>query len=164
MMKTDNLILEAKTGNSEAFKKLFNQYKPVVFALQQKYFLRDLDSEDWLQEGRIIFFQVLQRYEAERGATLGKFFKLAFCNHILSLLRKQNAMKRRTALLSSSLEALVEKDDSFGMEQTDDTPSPLDRSSSSNQYKIVFVRYARYKPSSDNCTLICSRERITTRI
>lgn len=94
----------AREGDSEAFKRLFKQYQPVVFKMQKKYFVKDLERDDWSQEGQIIFFQSLQGYDCSKGVTFGCFFKINFERHIVSLLRKQGALKRKTALVSVSFE------------------------------------------------------------
>lgn len=119
-MTEKQLILLASTGNAEAFEVLFNRYRPIVYTLEKKYYLKDLDHDDWLQEGRIVFYQVLLLYNPKRGATLGKFYKLAFTNHIMTLLRKQNAIKRRSNVLCDPLEALYKQDCEY--DQRDKTP------------------------------------------
>lgn len=134
-MTEDQLIVLASLGDTEAFEELFNRYRPVVYTLEQKYYLKDWDHDDWLQEGRIVFFQTLLRFEAERGATIGKFYKLAFTNHILSMLRKQNALKRRSNVLCSSLEALEEQEIPY--DQRDKTPLP-------DEYAILREKLADY--------------------
>ncbi|MHC5246926.1 sigma-70 family RNA polymerase sigma factor [Enterococcus sp. LJL90] len=95
----------AKAGDSEAFGKLFDQYRPVVLNLEQQYYLRDLDHDDWLQEGRMIFFQTIFHFDDNRGTTIGQYFKVAMSNRIRSLLRKQQAYKRRGQYESLSLDA-----------------------------------------------------------
>ncbi|MDH6364018.1 RNA polymerase sporulation-specific sigma factor [Enterococcus sp. PF1-24] len=95
----------------EEFLQLFNRYKPIVFKLQKKYRLNNFDNDDWLQEGQIVFYKILTCYDVEKGATLGHFFKLAFVNHINSLLRKQTALKRKADVLSCSLEKLAPVDE-----------------------------------------------------
>ena len=50
------LILAAKQGDEEALEVLYRQYRPLVYSLRKKYFLRELDEQDWFQEGFIIFF------------------------------------------------------------------------------------------------------------
>ena len=74
----------------------------------KKYYLKDYDTEDWLQEGRIVFFRTLERFDSEKQASLGKFFKRNFENHVHSLIRHQCAYKRRTDTLSISLEQRLE--------------------------------------------------------
>lgn len=109
MTNTQQDFVKAKSGNSLAFKKLFTQYLPVVFKLQKQYRLKGLDDDDWQQEARIIFFKSLKTFDLQHGLTFGCFFRMNFERHVYSLLRHQGAEKRKTELISESLEARIEK-------------------------------------------------------
>lgn len=111
-------------GEAEKFDRLYQKYHPVVYRLQQKYYLKDFDREDWLQEGRIIFHRSLEKYEEAHDVSIGKFFKSNFENHIRSLVRKQCAIKRTIDTQSVSLDQKMEKQgesffDYIGVEETD---------------------------------------------
>ena len=101
-------IQQALAGDQEQFQALYGQYQPVIYKCMKKYYLKDYDTEDWLQEGRIVFFRTLERFDSEKQASLGKFFKRNFENHEHSLIRHQCAYKRRTDTLSISLEQRLE--------------------------------------------------------
>ncbi len=101
-------IQQALAGDQEQFQALYGQYQPVIYKCMKKYYLKDYDTEDWLQEGRIVFFRTLERFDSEKQASLGKFFKRNFENHVHSLIRHQCAYKRRTDTLSISLEQRLE--------------------------------------------------------
>ncbi|WP_412988711.1 sigma-70 family RNA polymerase sigma factor [Pediococcus siamensis] len=103
------LITKAKSGDSASFERLFHQYAPIVIHIQKKYFLRGYDLDDWLQEGRIIFFNTIANYDPHRHITLGKYFRTNFQNRVYSLIRREMAFKRRSNLFCNSLEAM--KDD-----------------------------------------------------
>lgn len=130
-----DLLERAQVGESEAFQKLFDQYRPVVLKLEQSYYLRDLDHEDWLQEGRIVFFQTILHFEADRGITLGKFFKTTMTNHILSLLRKQSAYKRKGFFESLPLDSLEVQEKLAGRH---------DASPSAENYLLVWEKLENY--------------------
>lgn len=111
-------------GDAWAFDHFYRQYHPIVYTFRRKYFLKDFDQEDWLQEGRIIFHRSLERYEDAHSVSIGKFFKFNFENHIRSLVRKQCAFKRTIDTQSVSLDQKIEKQgeaffDFIGMEDTD---------------------------------------------
>ncbi len=74
---------------SDRFEELFRKYRPIVEILHKKYYLRDYDLDDWLQEGRIVFNKCLKR---------------SFENRICSLLRAQHAQKRKAQVDACSLE------------------------------------------------------------
>ncbi|MBL1229375.1 sigma-70 family RNA polymerase sigma factor [Enterococcus sp. BWB1-3] len=91
-------------GDFEAFDQLYRKYYPVVFKMQTKYYLRGFDQDDWLQEGRIVFFRSLEKFQEGHKVTIGNFFKLNFENHIRSLVRRQCAYKRQGDITAVSLE------------------------------------------------------------
>lgn len=95
-------------GDALAFDRLYRKYHPVVHKFQKKYYLKDFDREDWLQEGRIIFHRSLEKYEEAHNVSIGKFFKSNFENHIRSLIRKQCALKRTIDVQSISLDQKME--------------------------------------------------------
>ncbi|MGH2221133.1 sigma factor, partial [Enterococcus faecalis] len=75
------------------FQALYGQYQPVIYKCMKKYYLNDYDTENWLQEGRIVFFRTLERFDSEKQASLEKFFKPNFENHVHSLIRQQSTYK-----------------------------------------------------------------------
>ena len=103
-MAESELIREARKGDSTSFSRLYYTYQPVVFKIQRKYYVKDLDADDWQQEGQLVFFKTLRNYDETRGVTLGYFFKINFERHVYSLLRHQGAEKRKAWLESQPLE------------------------------------------------------------
>lgn len=95
-------------GDSLAFDRLYRQYCPIVYKMRKKYYLRGFDLDDWIQEGRIIFYKSLERYDEQKNTSIGRFFKMNLENHIKSLVRKQCAIKRTIDTTSVSLEQKVE--------------------------------------------------------
>ena len=73
---------QAVLTQMEVFERLFYDYRPVIYKVMGRYYLRDFDSDDWLQEGRISFFYSLCSYEEGRGVSFGTFFKNNFENKI----------------------------------------------------------------------------------
>lgn len=104
-MKKQKSVWDEDTG---AFDVLYQEYHPVVYKMAKKYYLRDYELEDWLQEGRIVFHRSLERFDEEKQLSIGKFFKLNFENHIRSLIRKQCAYKRISDTTSVSLDQKLE--------------------------------------------------------
>lgn len=106
--KLEQAIEEVKAGHNQLFPFVFFKYRPIILKTAKRYFLYDFDLEDWLQEGRIICYQSIKKYDATKKVTFGAFFKGNFERHIFSLLRKQNAYKRRLSYQAVSLEETVE--------------------------------------------------------
>lgn len=107
MPNQDDLIIEqAKNGCNDAFESLFKKYLPIVLAQKRKYDLRDLELDDWLQEGRIICYQSLEKFDSTKNVTFGLFFKINFERHAITLLRYQEAQKRQINRVTDSLDSL----------------------------------------------------------
>ncbi|MGX4687555.1 sigma-70 family RNA polymerase sigma factor [Vagococcus sp. JNUCC 83] len=89
------LIERAKKGCSDSFAYIFETYQPIVYRVKRVYHLSYFETDDWLQEGRICCYKSIQTYNADRGATFGSFFRMNFKNHVFSLIRRQEAYKRK---------------------------------------------------------------------
>ncbi len=72
------------------------------------YYLRNYVYEDWEQEARIALYQALKTYENNKGVSFGSYYKSIISNQIYSLLRKQNALKRRDQKDELSIDQKVE--------------------------------------------------------
>ncbi|MGX7195886.1 sigma factor [Enterococcus olivae] len=122
-----DLLQAAKKGDDEALRQLFDRYRPLVYSIRNKYFLRDFDDQDWLQEGLITFHDCIQVFEAGFGTTLGALFKRSFENRIRSLVRKECAYKRRSTQQAVSLEQQMAQEGSEFLAETGLGLSPLDQ-------------------------------------
>lgn len=91
-------------AENDQLLQLFQQYFPIVRALQKKYYIKGFDEDDWSQEGYISLYKAKNAYKPNMGASFGSFFKRTFENNIKSHLRKQNAYKRQIDSLSVSWE------------------------------------------------------------
>lgn len=100
---------QAQMGDSEAFKELFEQYRPVLQKYQHRFFLIGFAAEDVEQEARIVFYQSLRHFDTKHSAAFGSFYSRALSNRLISLIRYQAAFKRQTDYLSTSLERISEE-------------------------------------------------------
>ncbi|MGM0238369.1 sigma-70 family RNA polymerase sigma factor [Enterococcus sp. AZ103] len=89
---------------SDCFEELFDKYSPVIFRMRTRYYIRDFESDDWLQEGRLALLKAIKTYKEDQGTTFGLYYKTVLENHICSLLRKQEAKKRKALHQSISIE------------------------------------------------------------
>ncbi|MGO2082194.1 sigma-70 family RNA polymerase sigma factor [Vagococcus sp.] len=160
-MENKDLIEKAKTGDPEAMELLFKKYQPIVLKMKKTFFVRDLELDDWLQEGRIICHKSLQNYHLDQGVTFGKFFKINFERHIIGLIRKQEALKRRSYRYAESLEGQGEltlnvREDRSSMISLDyvlirDSMQDFGEQLSQTE-KDVFSDYARGKSETEIAT------------
>ncbi|EHE86788.1 RNA polymerase sigma factor, sigma-70 family protein [Latilactobacillus curvatus CRL 705] len=90
-----NLIQAVVENDSEALDVLFKAYLPMVYRTFTPYYIRLFDEDDWLQEARIVCYETCQCYDQNCGKSFGGFYKLRFHHHVLNLIRKELAQKRR---------------------------------------------------------------------
>ncbi|QFP80074.1 sigma-70 family RNA polymerase sigma factor [Latilactobacillus graminis] len=94
--KRDAKLIQAVVENdSEALDILFKAYLPMVYRTFTPYYIRLFDEDDWLQEARIVCYETCQCYDQNSGKSFGGFYKLRFHHHVLNLIRKELAQKRR---------------------------------------------------------------------
>ena len=116
------IIAEVKADDTHNFERLFNKYHPIIKKMRQKYPIRSFDWDDWMQEGRIVFFNSVVNYDADLKITLGAFFKNNFRNRIFSILRFEMAYKRKAGFAAQSLEELEEEAEVLGQQVSRITP------------------------------------------
>ncbi|WP_071130993.1 ECF-type sigma factor [Enterococcus timonensis] len=103
-----NWIQDVRQGDEDALVDNYRKYHPLVLRLRSSYYLRFFDLDDWLQEGLILFHRSVMNYDDSLGVTFGLYFKKNFTRHIISILRKEQALKRRGDLQAASFEAELE--------------------------------------------------------
>jgi len=79
------------------FESIFKKVKPIVLKFKRYFFIHLWDHDDWIQEGRIVLFKLLDKHpelkhDEER---LFCYFKTKFSNHLKDTLRKQESQKRQ---------------------------------------------------------------------
>lgn len=108
-MHTD-LIIKAKSGDEMALKELYDKYYLVALSVRRRFYIRDFDYDDWYQEGFIIFYKCVMVFDLDKKLSIGTLFKRSFVNHIISILRRNDARKRKINNISESLDKQSEKD------------------------------------------------------
>lgn len=89
-------IVKQQQQNWEvAFEDLNIYLQPIIRNFEKKFFITDFDDNDWLQEGAIVCYKACFEFNASQGSVFISYFKLLFCHHVISLVRKQNSLKRR---------------------------------------------------------------------
>ncbi len=100
------IVKQVKANDSSNFEYLFKRYIPVIKKLRAKYSIRNFEWDDWLQEGRIVFFNTIINFDENLKITLGAFFRTNFTNRIYSILRFEMAYKRKAGLTAQSIEGI----------------------------------------------------------
>ncbi|MCC9849168.1 sigma-70 family RNA polymerase sigma factor, partial [Streptococcus agalactiae] len=79
------------------FEELFDKVKPIVMKLRRNYFVQLWEYDDWIQEGRIVLFRLLEEhpYLLDNESKLFIYFKTKFSNYLNDVLRHQDCQKRQ---------------------------------------------------------------------
>jgi competence protein ComX len=78
---------------SEGFNHWFKQVIPIIQRFKKVYYIHLWDGGDWLQEGRIILYQILNQNTSDDKII--PYFSVKFKCHVLDTLRFQEAQKRQ---------------------------------------------------------------------
>lgn len=108
--KQDELIRRAKNDDGDAFFELFQQYTPIVSNFFHHYYVRGFDWEDWVQEANIVLHLAIQDYNEFFGIHFSAYYKILLKRHLFSLIRRDNAKKRRSNQELLSIHSLYEND------------------------------------------------------
>lgn len=90
-----DLIIQAKTGNSEAIDDILKKYKHLVSAISRKYYLLGGDRDDLVQEGMIGLFKAINTFDFEKNDNFKTFAMRIVEREIISAIRRENANKNR---------------------------------------------------------------------
>lgn len=52
--------------DSSGLATLFDRYRPVLYRLQQTYYILGFEQDDWIQEARLVLYTAVQKFQLER--------------------------------------------------------------------------------------------------
>lgn len=89
--------MNRELNDMKHFEYYYEKVKPIVLKLRCTYFVKLWDYDDWLQEGRIVLFQLLQDHPEllEVEGKLYPYFKTKFSNYVKDVIRHQESVKRQ---------------------------------------------------------------------
>lgn len=95
----DRLVQEAQAGDLQAAAHLLAQYLPLI---RQKvlYYGRLVDYQDLLQQGRLIFLEIVKEYDNRRGVPFGAYLKEKFAWRLFHYIRDVMGYRGKEDLFS----------------------------------------------------------------
>ncbi len=93
MDKELNIILEAKSGNEQAFSEIAKKYKQLVSNIAKKYYIVGGDSDDIVQEGMIALYNAILTYDKDKQISFYSYAKTCIENRIKNLIKSDNSYK-----------------------------------------------------------------------
>lgn len=112
--EADEIIKQAQIGDRMAIEYLINQNMDIVYAKAKYFFIKGLDKDDVIQEGRVGLYKAIRDYKIERRASFRGFSQLCVHRQLVSAIKKANRQKHIPLNTSTSLDKKIDYDDSKG--------------------------------------------------
>lgn len=103
--KSEEKIIEmAKAGNDLAVEYLIDQNMDIVYAKARFFFIKGLDRDDVIQEGRVGLYKAIRDFKKNKGASFRGFSQLCVHRQLVSAIKKANRQKHMPLNTSASLD------------------------------------------------------------
>ncbi|SFC71684.1 RNA polymerase sporulation-specific sigma factor [Alkalibacterium subtropicum] len=105
----DSLIIEIQSGDASLFPDLLERSEVLLRKATYRRFIKGYERDDLYQEACLILVEAVEKYEPDRGMSFNQYVCLCLDNHFNRLIRKSNAIKRKSFKESLSLESILEE-------------------------------------------------------
>jgi RNA polymerase sporulation-specific sigma factor len=92
-MEDENIVEEAKAGDSQALEYLITKYKNFVKVKARSYFLVGADKEDIIQEGMIGLYKAIRDYNRDKLTSFKAFAELCITRQIITAIKTATRQK-----------------------------------------------------------------------
>jgi RNA polymerase sporulation-specific sigma factor len=108
------IIKRAQTGDRLSIEYLISQNMDIVYAKAKYFFIKGLDKDDVIQEGRVGLYKAIRDYKEERRASFRGFSQLCVHRQLVSAIKRANRQKHMPLNNSTSLDKTLDYDNSTG--------------------------------------------------
>ena len=89
----EELVAAAKTGDADAFRRIWTRYRQFVRLKANSDFLAGGDGDDLIQEGNIGLYKAIRDYEYGRSTTFRSFAELCVTRQIITAIKTASRQK-----------------------------------------------------------------------
>jgi len=100
----EEIIEMAQAGNDFAIEYLIDQNMDIVYAKSRFFFIKGLDRDDVIQEGRVGLYKAIRDFKENKGASFRGFCQLCVHRQLVSAIKKANRQKHMPLNTSASLD------------------------------------------------------------
>jgi len=93
VMKDEEIVEDAKNGDTRALEYLIKKYKNFVRAKARSYFLIGADKEDIIQEGMIGLYKAIRDFKQDKLASFRAFAELCITRQIITAIKTATRQK-----------------------------------------------------------------------
>ena len=115
MTETDSIeevVKAAQGGEVRAIEELIDRNMDIVYAKSRYFFIKGLDKDDVIQEGRVGLFKAIRDYKEDKEASFRGFAQLCIHRQLVSAIKKANRQKHMPLNNSTSLDKSIDKGES----------------------------------------------------
>lgn len=105
----DEELLDTRRLHTELFEELLQVSTPITMSIVTRYFMNGYETEDMMQEAKVVLIESLNDYDKAIGMPFLKYYHMKLTNHFNMLVRREHADKRKVNLKASSLDSLMEE-------------------------------------------------------
>ncbi|MCR4443104.1 MAG: sigma-70 family RNA polymerase sigma factor [Peptococcaceae bacterium] len=106
----EELVLSAQRGNNEALEKILCIYRGFIRYVCQKYYLKDGDQQDLLQEAMIGLLEAVKAYDSTTKVKFRNFAFICIKRELDSVVSRSNRKKRQILNEAIPIYAYVEEE------------------------------------------------------
>lgn len=92
-MADEDIVFDAREGNTEALEYLINKYRHFVRAKARSYFLIGADREDIIQEGMIGLYKAIRDFRTDKLSSFRAFAELCITRQIITAIKTATRQK-----------------------------------------------------------------------
>ncbi len=89
----EELVAQAKAGDTDATRKLLTRYRYFVRLKANSYFLAGGDGDDLIQEGYIGLYKAIRDFEHDRNTSFRSFAELCVTRQIITAIKTASRQK-----------------------------------------------------------------------
>ncbi|SDL75138.1 sigma-70 family RNA polymerase sigma factor [Halarsenatibacter silvermanii] len=105
----EKTVKKAQEGDVRAIEELIDDNMDIVYAKARYFFIKGLDKDDVIQEGRVGLYKAIRDYKEEREASFRGFAQLCIHRQLVSAIKKANRQKHMPLNNSTSLDKSIDK-------------------------------------------------------
>lgn len=105
----DAMVNQIQKGDKSVFPELLERCDYLLRKSIYRRFIKGYEREDLFQEACMILVECIIKFDTEKGMSFNQYVCLSLDNHFNRMVRKSNAIKRKSFKDSLSLEGVLEE-------------------------------------------------------
>lgn len=122
----DTMVVQIQSGDYSLFPDVLERSDALLRKSTFRRFIKGYERDDLFQEACLILVEAVEKFDRNKGMSFNQYVCLCLDNHFNRLVRKSNAIKRRSFKESLSLETILE-DKGYQLADPSKTIQPEDK-------------------------------------